>query len=79
MGKIIQNGNWWKAPLLVFCLSGILYFGRGIIYFDRMTIQMANHEQRLCKIELVLEKQAVRDYILMQLAEKQGIRIPKGL
>ena len=76
---MLNNGTWWKAPILAFCLSGTVYFGRGLLQFDRMNVKLEAHERRICVMERVLEKQELRDYILIQLAEKAGIPIPKEM
>ena len=76
---MLNNGTWWKAPILAFCLSGTVYFGRGLLQFDRMNTKLEAHERKIAVMEQVLEKQELRDYILIQLAEKAGIPIPKEM
>lgn len=74
-----SNGNWWKYSVLGLSLTGMIYIITGIVTIDRLTIKVDAHEKRIAVMEQVVEKQELRDYILIQTAEKLGIRIPERL
>ena len=77
-----QNGTgalWWKAPAVTVTLALVTYIVLAILNFDRTVVAVRNHEGRICKIEGIVLNQPMRDYILVELARKNGISIPREL
>ena len=81
-----QNGNvrvtaqWVSSAVLIALLA---YLITAVVRFDRITVMVEGHELRISKIEQCLitekERQPLRDFILIELARKNGISIPKEL
>jgi hypothetical protein len=74
-----NNGGWWKLAISSVSLALLVYLITAIVCMDRITAKVEAHELRIGAIEENLSRQPLRDYILIELAKKNGIPIPREL
>jgi len=82
-----QAGNNWttifKGSVLGILWAAAILLVSAIIKMDRIVVKVEGHESRISAIEQCMvkeqERQPMRDYLLVELAKKSGITIPKEL
>lgn len=80
------NGNMTitlKGISMAVLLTLLVYLITGIRNFDKLSTRVEAQEYKIAPIEQWMKeeqkRQPLRDYILEELARKQGIEVPRGL